>query len=58
MGVAILPKSAAHAAKGMNISVFGITEPAKESEIILVYNKDARLSAAANRFIEEMRTLP
>jgi DNA-binding transcriptional LysR family regulator len=58
MGVAILPKSAAHAAKGMNISVFDITEPAKESEIILVYNKDARLSAAANRFIEEMRTLP
>jgi DNA-binding transcriptional LysR family regulator len=55
MGVAILPKSAAHAAKGMNISVFDITEPTKESEIILVYNKDARLSAAANRFIEEMR---
>jgi DNA-binding transcriptional LysR family regulator len=54
MGVAILPKSASHAAKGMNISVFDITEPAKESEIILVYNKDARLSAAASRFIEEM----
>jgi DNA-binding transcriptional LysR family regulator len=56
MGAAILPKSAAKAALGRNITVMEITDPPMQSEIIIVYNKDTRLSAAAWKlinFIEE-----
>lgn len=52
MGAAILPASASGAAEGKGIAVRKIINPTMESEIIIVYNRDNRLSTAAVRFIQ------